>query len=96
MIEKELKEKKDTWEQFLVRNFFEETQEIPEGSTARRSRRKRKIDEIQNTPTTTIERTDKEERLSRKKKKEIKGKKPITPKERKTIEAIHKTPFFEE
>ena len=108
LIEKELKEKKDTWEQFLVRNFFEEPQEIPEGSstrrsrrerihvetqitptqeipaasTTRRSRRKRTIDEIQNTPTTTMERTDREERLVKRKKKEIKGKKPITPKER--------------
>ena len=45
LIEKELKEKKDTWEKFLVRNFFEEPQEIPEGSITRRSRRKRINDE---------------------------------------------------
>ena len=35
LIEKQLKEKKDAWEQFLIRNFFE-PQEIPEGSTSRR------------------------------------------------------------
>ena len=29
LIEKQLKEKKDTWEQFLIRNFFEEPQETP-------------------------------------------------------------------
>ena len=96
LIEKELKEKKDTWEQFLIRNFFEEPQEIPEGITSRRSRIKRTNDETQITPTTAIERTSREERLSKRKKKETKGKKPITPKERKSIEAIHQTPSSEE
>ena len=60
LVEKQLKEKKDTWEQFLVRNFFEEPQEIPEGSTSKRSRRKRKNDKTQSTPTNTVERTNRE------------------------------------
>ena len=60
LIEKQLKEKKDTWEQFLIRNFFEEPQETPEGSTSKRSRRKRIDDKTQIPPTNTIERTSRE------------------------------------
>jgi len=122
LIEKELKEREDTWEQFLVRNFFEEPQEIPEGSsirrsrrkrmnvetqiaptqeipaasTAKRSRRKRTVDEIQDTSTTTMKKTDREERLVKRKKKEIKTKKPIIPKGKEIIEAVHKTPSSSE
>ena len=122
LIEKELKERKDTWEQFLVRNFFEEPQEIPEGSsirrsrrkrmnvetqitptqeipaasTAKRSRRKRTVDEIQDTSTITMKKNDREERLVKRKKKEIKTKKPIIPKGKEIIEAVHKTPSSEE
>jgi len=33
LIEKQLKEKNDTWEQFLIRNFFQDPQEAPESST---------------------------------------------------------------
>ena len=65
LIEKQLKEKRDTWEQFLIRNFFEEPQETPEGSTSKRSRRKRTYDKTQSTPTNTVERTSREERLSK-------------------------------
>ena len=43
-----------------------------------------------------LKKTDREERLSKRKKKENKSKKPITPKERKIIEAVHKNPSSKE
>ena len=80
----------------LIRNFFEEPQEIPEGSTSKRSRRKRTGDKTQSTPTNTVERTSREERLPKMRKEETKGKKPTKSKERKSIEAMHQTPSSEE
>ena len=65
LIEKQLKEKRDTWEQFLIRNFFEEPQETPECSKSKRSRRKTTYDKTQSRPTNTVERTSREEILSK-------------------------------
>ena len=92
LIEKQLKEKKDTWEQFLIRNFFEDPQQSPERSTSRRSRRKRTSDKIQSTPTNTVEETSREERLSKMRKEKTEGKKPTKSKEKRSIEAVHQTP----
>lgn len=96
LIEKQLKEKRDTWEQFLIRNFFEEPQETPEGSTSKRSRRKRTSDKTQSTPTNTVERTSREERLYKRRKGKTEGKKPTKSKEKIIIEAVHQTPSSEE
>lgn len=41
LIEKQLKERKDTWEQFLIRNFFQDPPETHEGSSTRKSRRRK-------------------------------------------------------
>ena len=53
LIEDQLKKNKDTWEQFLVRNYFQEPSEAPESSTPkapRRGRRKGKSAIIQDSP----------------------------------------------
>ena len=96
LIEKQLKEKKDTWEQFLIRNFFEEPQETLEGSTLKISRRKKTDDKTQSTPTNTVERTSREERLSKRRKEKTEGKKPMKSKEKRSIEVVHQTPSSEE
>ena len=72
------------------------TQEVPAASTAKRSRRKRTVDEIQDTSTITMKKNDREERLVKRKKKEIKTKKPKIPKGKEIIEAVYKTPSSEE
>lgn len=96
LIEKQLKKKKDTWEQFLIRNFFEEPQETPEGSTFKISRRKRIGDKTQGTPTNIVERTSREERLFKRRKEKTEGKKPTKSKEKRSIEVVHQTPSSEE
>jgi len=63
-----LKEKKDTWEQFLVRNFFENPPETPESSSVRKSRRRKTSVRIQDTPTNIAKETNKEEKLSKSRK----------------------------
>lgn len=64
-VENQLKEREDTWEQFLIRNFFQDPPETPEGSSTRKSRRRRTNVEIQKTPTSIIKETSKEEMLSK-------------------------------
>lgn len=92
LIEKQLKEKKDTWEQFLVRNFFKDPQETPESSTSRRSKIKKTSDRIQDIPTNTIKETSREEKLPEDRKERTEGKKPRKSKGKRSIEAIHQTP----
>ena len=92
LIEKQLKAKKDTWEQFLVRIFFKYPQETLESSTSRRSRRKKTSDRIQDTPTNIVEETNREEKLSESRKEKTEGKKPRKSKGRRNIEAVHQTP----
>lgn len=65
LIEKQLKERKDTWERFLIRNFFQETPETREGSSTRKSRRRRTSVNIQDTPTSITKEISKEEMLSK-------------------------------
>jgi len=67
----------------LIRNFFKEAQEIPEGSTSKRSRRKGTSDKTQSTPTHTVKKT----------KEKTEGKNPI---KKRSIEAIHQNPSSEE
>ena len=64
LVEKQLKERRDTWEQFLIRNFFQDPPEIPEGSSTRKSRRRRTNVNIQDTPTSITKETNKEEMMS--------------------------------
>jgi len=71
-----LKEKKDTYEHFLVRNFFEDPPETPESSLARKSRRKKTSIRIQDTPTNIVKETSREEKLSESRKERTEVKKP--------------------
>jgi len=57
LVENQFKERRDTWEQFLIRNFFQDPPEIPEGSSTRKSRRRRTNVNIQDTPTSVIKET---------------------------------------
>lgn len=83
LIEKQLKERKDTWEQFLIRNFFQDPPETLESSSARKSRRRKASVNIQDTPTNIAKEASKEEKLSESRKErtevrkqgKIKGKK---------------------
>ena len=92
LIEKQLKEKKDTWEQFLVRNFFQDPHETPKSSSSRRSRRKKTSVRIQDTPTNIVKETSREEKLSESRKERTEGKKPRKSKGKRNIEAIYQTP----
>jgi len=60
LVENHLKERKDTWEKFLVRNFFQDPPEVPKGSSTKKSRRKRTNLTIQDTPTSVTKETSKE------------------------------------
>jgi len=64
LVENQLKERRDTWEQFLIRNFFQDPPKIPEGSSTRKIRRRRSNVNIQDTPTSITKETSKEEMLS--------------------------------
>ena len=83
LIEDQLKKKKDTWDRFLVRNYFQEPSEAPESGTpktTRRSRRKEKSAIIQDSPinkTKEVGQKEKEERTKDKKQKKLKGKRNI-------------------
>ena len=60
LVENQLKKRKDTWEKFLVRNFFQDPLEVSEGSSTKKSRRKRTNLTIQDTPTSMTKETSKE------------------------------------
>jgi len=92
LIDKQLKEKKDTWEQFLVRNFFQDPHETPESNSSRRSRRKKTSVRIQDTPTNIVKETSREEKLYESRKERTEGKKPRKSKGKRNIEAIYQTP----
>ena len=51
LVEYYLKNIGDTWENFLIRNFFQDPPDLPEGSSTKKSRRRRTTLAIQNTPT---------------------------------------------
>ena len=53
---------------------------------------KRTNDKTQSTPINTVERTSREERLSKKRKENTEGKKPTKSKEKRSIEIVHQTP----
>ena len=74
-----MKKKRDTWKQFLVRNYFQEPLEVPESSTAR-SRRKETSARIQDPHISKTKEIDQEERLERTKdrnQRKSKGKQKI-------------------
>ena len=83
LIEDQLKKNKDTWERFLVRNYFQEPSEVPESNTPktpRRSRRKEKSAIIQDSPiskTKEVGQKEKEERTKDRKQRKLKGKRNI-------------------
>lgn len=60
LVENHLKERKDTWVKFLVRNFFQDPPEVPEGSSTKKSRITRTNLTIQDTPINVTEETTKE------------------------------------
>jgi len=92
LIEKQLKEKKDTWEQFLVRNFFQDPPETPESSSARKSRRKKTSVRIQDTPTNIAKEINQEEKLSESKKERTEDRKQRKLKGKRNIEVVYQTP----
>lgn len=59
-----MKDLGDTWENFLIRNFFQDPPELPEGSSTKKSRRRRTSLAIQNTPTSSAKENSEEEPLS--------------------------------
>lgn len=61
LVENHLKEREDTWEKFLVRNFFQDPPEAPEGSSTKKSRRRRTTLTIQDTPTSVTKENSEEE-----------------------------------
>jgi len=80
LIEDQLRKKRDTWEWFLVRNYFQDPPEVPESSTVRKSRKRETSIRIQNPPISKTKEVDQEEKLERtkdKKQKKLKGKKDI-------------------
>lgn len=82
-----MKKKKNTWEQFFVTNYFQDPPEIPESSTARKSRKKETSVRIQDPPISRTKEVNQEERLER-----TKDKKERKPKEKRNIEAAYRTP----
>ena len=75
LIEDQLKKTKDTWEQFLTRNYFQEPSEASGSSLPkipRKSRRKEKNIAVQDSPTIEIQeivQTEEEDRVKSKKQK---------------------------
>lgn len=65
LIKDQLKKNRDTWEWFLVRNYFQEPFEAPESSTPRRSRRKEKSSIIHDPPIIKTKEVDQKEREER-------------------------------
>lgn len=61
LVENHLKDRKDTWEKFLVSNFFQDPPKVPEGSSTKKIRRKITNLTIQDTPTSVTKETSKEE-----------------------------------
>jgi len=92
LIEKQLKERNDTWEQFLIRNFFQEPPETPESNSARKSRRRKTSVNIQDTPTNIAKETSKEEKLFESRKERTEVRKQGRLKGKRNIEAAYQTP----
>lgn len=89
LVEKQLKEKKDTWEQFLVRNFFQDPPETPESNSIRKSRKRKTGVRIQDTPTDIAKEINKEDKLSENRKKRTEARKKTKLKGERNIEAIY-------
>jgi len=90
LIEDQLKKNKDTWEQFLMRNYFQEPSEAPESSTLktpRRNRRKEKSAVVQDSPITKTQEVGQKE-----KKKRTKDRKQRKVKGKRNIEEVHQSP----
>ena len=66
LVEYHLKKIGDTWENFLIRNHFQETPESPEKDSVRKSRRKKTNLTIQSNPETSAQKNDEEEPISEK------------------------------
>jgi len=83
LIEDQLKKNKDTWGQFLTKNYFQEPSEASGSSPPkipRKGRRKEKKITIQDSPTIEIQETvqkEKEDRARSKKQNKEKGKRTI-------------------
>ena len=83
LVEDQLKRNKDTWERFLVRNYFQEQSEAPGSSTpkaSRKSRRKGKSVIIQDSTIDKAKETiqkEKEERIKNTKQRKLKGKRNL-------------------
>ena len=79
----------DTWENFVIRNFCQDRLELPEGSSIKRSRRRRATLTIQDTPTSITKETSKEEMLFE---TLTEIRKQVKQKGKRNIEDIYQTP----
>jgi len=90
LIEDQLKKNKDTWEQLLMRNYFQEPSEASGSSPPkipRKSRRKEKSTIIQDSPTTETQEVGRKEEENR-----IKDKKQRKEKGKRTIQEVYQSP----
>ena len=87
LIEDQLRKKRDTWERFLVRNYFQDPPEVPESSTVRKNRKRETSIRIQNPPIRKTKEVDQEKKLKR-----TKDKRQKKLKEKKNIEDVYQTP----
>lgn len=80
LVEYHLKKIGDTWENFLIRNHFQETPESPENDSVRKSRRKKINLTFQSNPEPPVQKNDGKESISEKLteiRKQIKQRKKI-------------------
>lgn len=84
-----MKERKDTWEQSIIRNFFQDPPETPEASSTRKSRKRKTSINIQDTPTSIAKETNKEEILSE---TLTEVRKKVKRKGKRNIEDVYQTP----
>lgn len=88
LIEDQLKKKRDTWERFLVRKYFQDPPEIPKRSTARKNRKKETNVRIQDTP----KEINQEDKLPKKREERTKDKKQRKLKGKRNIEDVYQSP----
>jgi len=90
LIEDQLKKNKDTWEQFLMRNYFQEPSEASGSSPPKipiKSRRKEKSAIVQDSPTTETQEVGKKEKENR-----TKDKKQRKEKGKRNIQEVYQSP----
>ena len=89
LVEFHLRSVGDTWEDFLVKNFFQDAPDKSEGSHVKRNRRRKTNLTIQSTPETSAQKNDEEEPTSEKL-TEIRKQSKQRRKMKERVEEIHK------